>query len=99
MGALETPTVGLDGETHRMGNPFREAQKCWDHLNHLTVHRYHVTDDESVDFGAMRSDDRQQTRDWEAVRIRDAHVAVQPDQMVDVVDRAMTQLAAQRAAL
>ena len=95
-GALETPTIGTDGESHFMGRPFREAEKCWDHLEYVHVHRYHVTTDNDVRFGQLRGDNGR-PRDWEVVRIRDAHVVVRPTRFLRVVDQAMERLLAQRA--
>jgi hypothetical protein len=95
-GALEAPVTGLDGRPHVMGRPFREAELCWDHLDYIHVHRYHVRNESDVEFAGRRKNTGGQARDWEVVRIRDSRVIVRPDALVEVVGDALARLQAQR---
>lgn len=96
VGALESVVIGVDGEHHFNGRPFREAEKCWHHLDYISLHEYHVIDEADVEFGPLRKPKPGQLRDWEVVRIRDAHVVVQRDPFMELVDKAMVAIRAQR---
>ena len=94
VGALETETKGLDGEMHFNGRPFREAEKCWSQLGYLDVLPYHVMSEQDVELSStLRANaNRNSKRDWEVVRIRDAHVTVRTEQFLELVDKAMANI-------
>jgi hypothetical protein len=96
VGALETEVIGVDGERHFNGRPFREAEKCWHHLDYVNLHEFHVIDPADVKFGDLRKSKPGQNRDWEVVRIRDAHVTVQRDQFIELVDKSMEAIRMQK---
>ena len=96
VGGLETAAEGSDGKMHKVpGSPdlqFREIETCWKHLDYLTFHRYHVRDPRDLTFlKKMRRSGPvyQPGRDWEAVRIRDAHVTVRTEQLLPLIDDAL----------
>jgi hypothetical protein len=97
VGALETEIIGVDGERHFNGRPFREAEKCWHHVDYVNLHEYHVTNPADVEFGDLRKPKPGQNRDWEVVRIRDAHVTVQRNQFMELVDKSMDAIRAQKS--
>ena len=98
VGALEPKTTGLDGELHFNGRPFREAEKCWSQLEYLDILPYHVVSDADVELSSeLRSNyNPASKRDWEVVRIRDAHVTVREVQFLALVDQAVANIRAQQ---
>jgi hypothetical protein len=68
-GALEASVLGGDGRTRSFGAGrwFSESSQCWDDLEYVLVHQYHVKNDEVVQFGPKRHA-MGRPRDWEAVR-------------------------------
>ena len=94
VGALETELLGTDGEMHTMGRPHREAENCWDDVDYLNVLRYHVVegDDVIASDGLRPNADPAAKRDWEVVRMRDAHVFVREEQLVDLIEEALANI-------
>lgn len=92
VGSLETATKGTDGKLHTVaGSPFREVRSCWEDLTHVNFHEYHVTNPRDLTYlKTMRRG--QPGRDWESVRIRDAHVTVRTAQLLPLLGDALAAL-------
>lgn len=112
VGSLEGPTMGTDGQMHEaVGQPFSETTHCWEYLRYLTVHFYHVTDEADITFSETRKPKPRAKPahkvghkesglwdDWEAINIRNAHVHVREEQLLQMIEQAMRNIALAAAA-
>lgn len=98
VGAFEGETRGTDGALYKAaGRPFYETRDCWQLLEHITVHQYHVTETADIKLGRRRMSVAQEkkrpppAKGWseESVRIRDADVLVRGEQLVQVLELAL----------
>ena len=100
VGPLDTAATGTDGEAHYAeGWNFFESRCCWDLLPYIKVHEYHVTDVADIEFQKnMRKGPPgdKSGRNWEAVRIRDAHVRLRAQTLLPLLERAMGEVQKQR---
>lgn len=102
VGPLDSEAIGTDGKPHfAEGEGFHESRGCWTQMGYLTVHEYHVEDVADIEFQkTMRTKSvhiGHNDRDWEAVRVRDAHVHVRAAKLVPLLKEALQEVAALRA--
>lgn len=107
VGPLEGKTLGTDGEMHRaVGRPFGETFNCWQFMEQFTVHKYHVTDDADITFSSARVRKKRREKeapsmgqgqlnlwtDEQAKRVRDAHVHVHKEQLLELIKLAVANI-------
>lgn len=102
VGPLEGEAIGRDGKPHYAEQaPFGEIDDCWRFLPHLTMHQYHIMNskdvmfDERLEFGSFGSKER----NWEALRIRNAHVHVRAERLLGVLQEAAARVQEQQGVL
>ena len=98
IGALEGKAAGTDGKLHGLQYaPFSETDQCWVFLPHLGMLQYHVTSAKDISFYDTKFG--APGRDWEAVRIRNAHVHVRARILLPILQEAVMRLHEQQSAL
>lgn len=99
VGSFEGEVKGTDGQMYKAaGRRFGETRDCWQYLDYLTMHKYHVTDFEDIELSKSAKKRRNSkgkvttapTTGWpqEEVRVRDAHVRVRLEKLLQVVELA-----------
>lgn len=86
--------LGTDGKMHSNGRPHREAEQCWNDLDYFTVHPYRVlkTNDVIASKGLRANADPSAKRDWEVVRMRDAHVVLREEPLMAHIEAALNKI-------
>ena len=98
VGPLEGKARGKDGKMHTLEySPFSETDQCWEFMPHLGMLKYHVTSAKDISFYEFRFG--KQDRDWEALRIRNAHVHVRAKKLLRVLKKAVARLQEQQSIL
>lgn len=98
--------MGTDGRTHEAaGRPFGETHHCWQYLDYISIHKYHVTNDADITFWRTEEPKTPPTPapkpgekksvlwdDWQAINIRNAHVHVRTEQLLQLVESAVANI-------
>lgn len=88
--------IGGDGKEHRIGNPFRELDRCFDDVKHWTVHRFQASlSDVVLDPGRMskvpesgfKDMPQKQRFEFESKRMWDASVRLNIPKLTDMVGK------------